>query len=98
MVGSYRSGARMGRGRSLTADHLSESQPRQLRRADAMALAVDARGAHARAAGRDQPLRADVLSASLSAVHSRVLQRERAASLREPRAVVRTAGAALVPA
>src|SRR5438067_2272502 len=98
MVGSHRSGARMGWGRSLAADHLSESQSGQLRRADAVAVAVDARRAHARAAGGDEPLRTDVLSSSLSPVHARILQRERAASLCEPRVVVRTADPALVPA
>ena len=49
-------------------------------------------------AGGDEPLRTDVLSSSLSPVHARVLQRERAASLCEPRVVVRTADPALVPA
>src|SRR5437773_8597447 len=98
MVGSHRSGARLGGRRCVTADHLPESQSGELRRADAVALAVDARRAHAWAAGRDQPLRADVLSPPLSPVHARLLQRERAAPLRKPRAVVRTADPALVPA
>src|SRR3954470_16105396 len=98
MVGSHRSTEGVAGGGWVAADHLSEPQSGELRGADGVSVAVDAGGAHARAAGGDIEVRADVLSQPFPAVHARVLQRQRAAPICEPGAELWAARAALVPA
>ena len=61
-------------------------------------MAVDVVGTHAWEADRHEQIRETVLSASVSALHARVLRGEWKASVREPGAVVWAAGFVLVSA